>query len=142
MKRLLLALALSVGAMTLAGCPDSDVGKACVAGAPTATGGSSIINSQALECNSRICFRPSSAAGGGTSEDLCTDFCSSSSDCNDGPKDKCKAGFACAVAVTVGPFCCKKMCICKDYLSISDAGIVRPEACNPDKPENKCPNIR
>jgi hypothetical protein len=141
MKRLFKALTLVVSALALGGCPDSDVGRSCIAGATTdAGGGSAVINSQALECNSRICFHPA-AASGGQPKDLCSDFCSSNGDCNKGPKDNCKAGFACAVAVTTGPFCCRKMCICKDYLSLGDAGVVRPEACNPDKPENKCVNL-
>ena len=35
------------------------------------------------------------------------------------------------VAVTVGPFCCKKFCICKDYVVIPDTGeLAEPMACD------------
>ena len=41
---------------------------------------------------------------------------SSDDDCDRVPESPCITGFTCGVAVTVGPFCCRKFCICKDYV--------------------------
>ena len=57
------------------------------------------------------------------------------------PESPCASGFTCAIPVVVGPFCCRKQCICRDYLEIPDGGVPVPEACNPDLPENTCVNL-
>ena len=56
---------------------------------------------------------------------LCTAECESDDDCDRVPESPCKTGFTCGVAVTVGPFCCKKFCICKDYIVIPDSRLAR-----------------
>ena len=55
---------------------------------------------------------------------LCTAECESDSDCDRVPESPCMTGFTCGVAVTVGPFCCRKFCICKDYIVIPDRGTL------------------
>ncbi len=73
---------------------------------------------------------------------LCTAECEAESDCDRVPESPCKTGFTCGVAVTVGPFCCKKFCVCKDYIVIPDSGaLATPMACNADEPANACCNL-
>jgi hypothetical protein len=46
------------------------------------------------------------------------------------------------VAVTVGPFCCKKFCICKDYVVLPDMGALpTPMACVSSNKDNACCNL-
>ena len=73
---------------------------------------------------------------------LCTAECSADSDCDRVPESPCKTGFTCGVAVTVGPFCCRKFCICKDYVVIPDSGsLSEPEACKSGTAANACCNL-
>ena len=73
---------------------------------------------------------------------LCTAECESDSDCDRVPESPCVTGFTCGVAVTVGPFCCRKFCICKDYIVIPDSGeLATPEACDASDPNNACCNL-
>ena len=72
---------------------------------------------------------------------LCTAECESDDDCDRVPESPCRTGFTCAVPVVVGPFCCRKLCICKDYIVIPDGGVPLPEACDPDDPANACCNL-
>ncbi len=67
---------------------------------------------------------------------LCTAECTSDDDCESVPGSPCTGGFACSVAATVGPFCCRKVCVCRDY------GVF-PEraACDPDNADNTCRNF-
>ena len=94
--------------------------------------------SPSLDCVSRTCLRvplgrelpPGSVYPAGNSG-LCTAECSADSDCDRVPESPCTLGFTCGVAVTVGPFCCKKFCICKDYVVIPDTGeLAEPMACD------------
>ena len=71
---------------------------------------------------------------------LCTAECSSDDDCDKVPESPCQTGFTCGVPVTVGPFCCKKLCICKDYLVVPP-GDLADGACNPDDMNNSCCNL-
>jgi hypothetical protein len=58
------------------------------------------------------------------------------------PESPCTGGFACGVAVTVGPFCCKKFCVCKDYVVIPEDGVLPiPKACDPANNDNTCENL-
>jgi hypothetical protein len=73
---------------------------------------------------------------------LCTAECESDGDCDRVPESPCKTGFTCGVAVTVGPFCCRKFCICKDYIVIPDSGqLATPMACDATEPANACCNL-
>jgi hypothetical protein len=73
---------------------------------------------------------------------LCTTACESEDDCERVPESPCTGGFACAVQVTVGPFCCQKFCVCKDYIVLPADGVpATPAACNPDDAANLCENL-
>jgi hypothetical protein len=47
---------------------------------------------------------------------------------------RCKTGFACGVAFVVGPLCCQKLCLCKDFLGTT--GLQTPQTCDVKLPEN------
>ena len=130
---LMVAFAVSLGL----GCAENPVGRICTIGVDAAAENQNIVASPALECQSRTCLHVQ-----GTSPDLCTAECGSDSDCDADKATPCDEGFACVVPVVVGPFCCKKMCVCKKYLVIPDGGIPTPAACDPGRPENECPNLR
>jgi len=128
----------------LAACEDKGIGRLCDVGIPDGgmMGSSeSIINGAALECVSRVCLAavpnaptvPPTQYGGESAQ--CSATCSSDDDCSDGLTTKdatgnkalfCKTSFKCAVATTVGPFKCKKLCTCADYLA---QPIQTPAAC-------------
>jgi hypothetical protein len=128
-------IALVLGA---AGCDENPVGRKCFIGDEPDLN-QAVITSPALECPSRTCLHmPGQAA---TDSDLCTAECESDDDCDKVPESPCVSGFACGIPVVVGPFCCRKMCICKDYIVVPEGGLEVPEACNPDLPENTCINI-
>jgi hypothetical protein len=52
----------------------------------------------------------------------------------------CRGHFLCAIAQTAGDFCCRKLCVCEDFLSTKPP--VTPAACEPT-PENRarCQNL-
>lgn len=130
----------------LGACSENPVGRKCFIGSDAGTEGSqAIIASPALECQSRTCLRvPQTRADlpeGSEYADLCTAECSSDDECDRVPESPCVSGFTCAVPVVVGPFCCRKMCICKDYLVIPDGGLPAPAACDPSNPDNTCCNL-
>ncbi|HEX2687334.1 MAG TPA: hypothetical protein VHN14_11995 [Kofleriaceae bacterium] len=131
------------------GCTDNPVGRLCDLGAATPQANETVIASPSLDCVSRTCLRvvqsrplpPGSVPPSGNNG-LCTAECSSDSDCDRVPESPCVTGFTCGVAVTVGPFCCRKFCICKDYIVVPDSGeLATPKACNADNSENACCNL-
>ena len=68
---------------------------------------------------------------------LCTAACEKDADCGglDGP---CVSGYTCGVAVTVGRYCCQRMCMCKDFV---DVGSAAPAPCDPANTANTCCNL-
>ncbi len=141
------ALVLTVGLAGLVGlgffaCNPNSIGRPCVNPSGSLPLGTQI-SSPALECPSRLCLiEPASISTGnigssvdGGSTNTCTAFCSSNDDCAPETTSQCKAGFACAVATTVGDFCCRKICICKADLqtgfNVADGGVQTPYACDP-----------
>jgi hypothetical protein len=95
-------------------------------------------NPAAPECTkSSLCLKPVLD----NAEDLqtapyCSTTCSSDSDCHgqqredDNSQDhRCTQGYACAIPFVVGPLCCQKMCVCKDFLN--DKGAETPASCKP-----------
>jgi hypothetical protein len=142
---LLVAVVLGVAA-----CEDKAIGRVCEV---QADGGSdqSLINGQALECPSRICLRPAPDGTLAQSVDttaLCTAECSKDSDCDGAEtrvasnnRDKrCRTGFVCGVATSTGSVaCCKKLCLCKDFLVIPPSGLEVPVVCDPIKNPGLCP---
>ncbi len=130
---LLAALVALAGA-----CKSYPVGRECfIADIGDAGADQTIIASPALECQSRTCLHIE-----GTAADLCTGDCNADSDCDTDPASPCKSGWACEIPVVVGPFCCRKECVCRDYLAIPDGGTVpTPSACDPSNSVNECCNL-
>ena len=115
---------------------------------------SAVYNPQALECPSRICLKPivqqGATAGGVTDPSgdytvlptgpYCSAMCAKDSDCEGQQRDsqsstdrRCKTGYACGVIFEVGPFCCKKLCLCKDFYSgslLTPVSCESPTACS------------
>jgi hypothetical protein len=147
----LLLVTLAVGNTS---CEDKHIGRPCELSIdPDAGSGSAQVATidVGLECPSRICLYPG-AVNGVTTTSLCTADCSSDDDCRDGetrnmsdPTDlRCIKGFSCMVPETVGPFCCRRMCVCKDFLGmIPTGGFPTPGVCT-SSPTNKanCQNIQ
>jgi hypothetical protein len=132
-----------------AGCSENPVGRICDLGTATPQTGEVVVASPSLDCVSRTCLRvpktqelpPGSKFPEGNSG-LCTAECAADSDCDRVPESPCITGFTCGIAVTVGPFCCRKFCICKDYIVIPDSGqLPVPKACDPKDSENACCNL-
>jgi hypothetical protein len=132
------ALLLGFAALANMACEDNGIGRPCdlmADAGPT----QAVYNAQALECPSRICLKPVvNKKGDSVTGPYCSALCSKDSDCEgqkrDGndPKDKrCLSGYACGVAFVVGPLCCKKVCLCKDFLS--DKGVTVPLTCDPSQ---------
>jgi hypothetical protein len=136
------ALLLASFGLANMACEDNGIGRPCDLMAD-AGASQAVYNAQALECPSRICLKPLQV----NTEDLgtgpyCSALCSKDSDCEgqkrDGnnPNDKrCTQGYACGVAFVVGPLCCKKVCLCKDFLT--DKGVSVPLTCDPDRNNGK-----
>ena len=102
---------------------DNPVGRICDLGTALPAPSEVVVASPSLDCVSRTCLRvplgrelPMGSMYPEGNNGLCTAECESSDDCDRVPESPCKTGFTCGVAVTVGPFCCKKFCICKDYI--------------------------
>jgi hypothetical protein len=99
-------------------------------------------------CPSGICLLPAAQRKVDT-QSLCTADCTSDSDCADGetgPRGNaedhhCETGFACIVPTTVGDFCCRRLCACKDFLDIPAAGYQLPPVCLPGQGDGTCPNV-
>lgn len=133
---LLGAVLLGFSAFLNMACEDNGIGRPCdlmADAGPT----QAVYNAQALECPSRICLKPVlNSLKDRETGPYCSALCSKDSDCEgqkrDGnnPDDKrCTSGYACGVAFVVGPLCCKKVCLCKDFLS--EKGVTVPLTCDP-----------
>jgi hypothetical protein len=139
----LLVAALALGAT---GCPENPVGRKCFIGEPPMNDTQAIIASPALECPSRTCLHYPQDQGAtppadAEFADMCTAECESDDDCDKVAESPCVSGFTCAIPVVVGPFCCRKMCICKDFLRVPEGGIPTPEACLASDASNTCCNL-
>jgi hypothetical protein len=146
MSRLIVALCIGFGLVSCGGDP---VGRICDLGEDNPAASEVVVASPSLDCVTRTCLRvplskelpPGSSFPQGNNG-LCTAECSSADDCERVPESPCVGGFACGVAVTVGPFCCRKFCVCKDYIVIPDDGqIPIPKACDPNDATNTCQNL-
>jgi hypothetical protein len=144
-----LVVFLTVVAATSSGCSENPVGLICDLGTATPETGEVVVASPSLDCVSRTCLRvpktrelpPGSKFPEGNSG-LCTAECSADSDCDRVPESPCITGFTCGIAVTVGPFCCRKFCICRDYITIPESGeLTPPKACDATLSENACCNL-
>jgi hypothetical protein len=138
-----------VGA-ALAACGGEPVGRICDLGfAPGES--ENVVASPSLDCVSRTCLKvalevPTSDLPPGSryptgNLGLCTDRCEQDSDCERVPESPCVSGFTCDIAVEVGPFCCQKFCVCKDYIIIPTGGRQPPAACDSTNASNQCCNL-
>jgi len=142
----LCALLVSAVALASAGCEDKAIGRRCDVQAD-ASATQAVFNGQALECPTRLCLKPPRYQGVAKEVDTapyCTAECSKDSDCdgevrdkNNGRDKRCETGFVCGVAFEVGPLCCKKVCLCKDF--VPAAGVPAPISCV--KGMSTCPNL-
>jgi hypothetical protein len=55
---------------------------------------------------------------------------------------RCSSGFVCGVASVTGTFCCKKLCMCKDFLVIPSSGLETPAVCNKQLNPGACPLVK
>src|SRR5258708_1919974 len=152
---LLCAVVAAMVGVAMFACNPNSIGRPCVNPGGQAVLGTQI-SSPALECPSRLCLLqpPNASTGqtgqgsdGGTFRATCTATCNNDGDCDAETKEFCKAGFNCAVATQAGPFCCKKVCICKSDLVEGvnvdpDGGTIIPFSCDPKQnPTPTCPNV-
>ena len=133
-RALLLLFALA------AGCEQELVGRRCFIGTDAGTHQETIVASPSLDCSSRACLHIPVEEGatppeGARPADMCTAECASDDDCHRIAGSPCLGGFTCAVPVVVGPFCCRRMCICRDFIVVPDGGLPVPEACQIDRPD-------
>jgi hypothetical protein len=145
---LLLLGALGTLTVVTTACEDKAIGRQCDVEADAGTQ-QAVFNGQALECPTRICVKPAVQQGvpdnKGTAA-YCTAECSKDSECDGetrdstSPNDKrCTKGFVCAVAFEVGPLCCKKLCMCKDFIPAT--GLPTPASCDKSKGTSTCQNL-
>jgi len=149
-RRLAVLVALLPMAVFYTGCTSNPVGRICDLGPSTPEAGEVVVASPSLDCVSRTCLRVPSSRSLPPGDDrplqpnegLCTAECSNDGDCDRVPESPCATGFTCGVAVTVGPFCCRKFCICKDYIVVPESGeLATPKACDPADNTNACCNL-
>ena len=135
--------------MFLVACTGEPVGRICDLGTLTPAPTEVVVASPSLDCVTRTCLRvpkPAELPQGSEfpegNNGLCTAECESDSDCDRVPESPCLTGFTCGIAVTVGPFCCRKFCICKDYVVVPDSGQLSvPKACDAANADNACCNL-
>jgi hypothetical protein len=135
-------LGLSLLALLLgAGCEDASLGRQCTIASADADPSVATFGSQALECSTRLCLQVAQATGASTTpRPQCTAECGSDDDCSSG--ENCNGGFTCVVPQTTGPFCCRKFCVCRDFLFVPPGGATVPDACNPaSNPPPTCQNL-
>jgi hypothetical protein len=159
---LLCALVATLVGVGMFACNPNSIGRPCVnPGGQAVTGVQ--LSSPALECPSRLCLlEPAGASSGNVTQGgdggafraTCTATCQSDGDCSPETNAYCQdaagkpLGFVCAVASSSGPFCCKKVCVCKGDLVPGfnqdvDGGAAVPFVCDPGKDNSiTCPNVK
>ena len=126
--------------LLLAGCThesasNAELGKTCTLGFDA--GERLVYDPQAPECQNSLCLQMiHQSTEYFDTAPYCTTTCSSDSDCHgqkrdgDDPDDhRCIRGYTCGVLATVGPLCCQKLCVCKDFLPWQ--GLRTPDVCLP-----------
>ncbi len=159
--KMTLALFALTAAVSSVGCEDKAIGRTCELSVNGGSSNQALYNPQALECPSRLCLRPAvhdSLTATVDTTSLCSAECSKDSDCStdqnrgkNSPPDagqasppdrRCMSGFTCGVTFEVGPLCCKKLCMCKDFLKIPAGGLMPPVSCTKPGPNAACDNIK
>jgi hypothetical protein len=121
---LALLLLLFTGATN--GCQNNHIGRPCDLNVPDEMGSAaSTITGDVLSCPTRICMIPAALTPTDT-KPYCSAECETNDDCSEGEvrskperaggDKRCQGGFVCGVASIIGEFCCKKLCICRDFL--------------------------
>jgi hypothetical protein len=115
---------------------DQAIGRPCALQASTGPS-QGTYRSDAEECPSNLCLKPvvePGAAGPMNTGPTCSGECSRDSDCRGEVRDptnpadyRCAKGFTCAIPFVKGPLCCKKLCVCKDF--VGPQGLPTPIAC-------------
>jgi len=149
MKRSLIACVAVLAGFAVSACGGDPVGRICDLGNESIATSEVVVASPSLDCVTRTCLRvplgkelPAGSEYPAGNNGLCTAECDTSADCERVPESPCTGGFACGVAVTVGPFCCRKFCICKDYIVVPDDGVLpTPKACDASNADNACCNL-
>lgn len=124
------------------------VGAVCDVGASNPSVNESLMNLNAPECAARLCLWPAVATTALRPVDtgpLCSAECNTDADCADAefraigdPTDsRCRSRFVCAVAFEVGPYCCKRLCMCEDL--VGRGPHPEPTSCRPGA---SCPGAR
>lgn len=132
MNRLLPPLLAALTIVALVGmlaCEEEDVGVPCqmrsFVGTDGGAAGTAQIESQAMDCRSRLCLH---FGGVEESRSLCTRICDNDGDCPDGT-ETCPNGFTCIPATETTKLACCKMCVCKRFVVGSDAGTSVSSFC-------------
>lgn len=141
---------LVAAAALLGACSENPVGRKCDLGVEN-PGTAAVVGSPSLDCSTRTCLKVPVDSGKDLPEGfqqlaantgMCTAECESDDDCDKVSESPCVTGFTCGIPLTVGPFCCRKMCICKDYVILPDSGqLPTPMACDPSIEANACCNL-
>jgi hypothetical protein len=125
------------------GCNPTSVGRPCVDPGLHDTKAGTQIVAPALECPSRLCLiQPTAPDADISARALCTASCESDDDCDAAPTATCPSGFACAVPLTVGELCCKRLCTCRDGLDAASPRM--PASCDPAQDPSapaRCRNV-
>lgn len=145
---LLAMMGLSLSVLMLGSCADDQgVGNICDIDDGMASPSRTVINSNASECQTGVCLKvaldSSRAASVPPTGATCSAECDSDADCegevrdpNDPNDTRCMGGFTCGVPFVVGPYCCKKYCMCRD--SLGPAGATTPPACQAPDARTTC----
>ena len=141
----------AVATLAVAACSDNPVGRICDLGVADPGLNQAVVGSPSLDCPTRTCLKvpvdvnktvPEGFQALSPNAGMCTATCESDDDCDKVPESPCVTGFTCGVALTVGPFCCQKFCICKDYVVIPESGkLPEPLACDATNTNNICCNL-
>jgi hypothetical protein len=100
-----------------------------------------VYNSTTQECAGGLCLKPMASryfsSNRVDTNPYCTATCSNDSDCkglkrdpNNSNDKTCQNGYTCGVEFVTGSLCCKKLCICKDFL---DGPLALPLTCDPSQ---------
>lgn len=161
--RALLFCTLLAGVVGVAfvACNPNSIGRPCVNPQGSDVRGTQV-SSPALECPSRLCLispananhtEPVLGDGGTQPVAVCTAECNNTGDCDPETHKYCTQGFTCAIVTTAGPFCCKKLCVCREDLQPGvnqdpiDGGTIIPHSCDPATYAQgggtpTCPNVK
>jgi hypothetical protein len=148
-RRLMTPVFVVLAALVLGACGGEPVGRICDLGVVDPGDMEAIVASPSLDCTSRTCLKvplrnPNPPDGSRYPEGrgLCTAECEGNDDCERVPESPCVSGFTCGIPVVVGPFCCRKFCICKDYIVLPEDGqLTVPAQCDASNPDNTCQNL-